>query len=81
MLNTIHSSTGPFVNEINPDVMPDGPDEENANQEANDPKNEALNQFGLLSLPKMESNIHVITIVGQIAMVDNGFAFQDTLHC
>lgn len=66
MLDHNFAVPGSLVNEINPDVMPDGSDEGNQNQEANDPKNEALNQFGLLSLPKMESNIHVITIVGQV---------------
>ena len=66
MLGNMFSAPGSWVNEVNPDIMPDGPDEGNQGQEANDPKNEALNQFGLLALPKVESNIHVITIVGQV---------------
>ncbi len=48
-------------NEVNPDLMPTEQDEDsNQNDAAN------LNDFGELSLPKPLSNIHVITVIGQV---------------
>ncbi len=51
-----------FRNELNPDLMPSSDDEEDKSPSPN----ETLNEYGELNLPKVKSNIHVITIVGQI---------------
>lgn len=54
-----------FTNEINPDVMPENDpadDSQNSQEEAGD----NLEQYGELMLPKMVSDIHVITVIGQI---------------
>lgn len=55
-----------FNNEINPDAVPDTePSDEGAiGEEQNMPDN--LESYGQLLLPKMISDIHVITIIGQI---------------
>lgn len=51
-------------NELNPDLMPD---EEGAQGNDNHEADGAnLNDFGQLALPKPISNIHVITIIGQV---------------
>lgn len=50
-------------NEVNPDVVPDLPgDQDNNGNE----KGENLNEYGELRLPRMQGNIHVITIIGQV---------------
>lgn len=51
-----------FKNEVNPDLEPSSDEEENKSPSSN----ETLNEYGELSLPKVKSNIHVITVVGQI---------------
>ena len=61
-------SLAAFLNgEINPDLIPDIPDgsEENEQNQEQSPR-ENLNDFGELNLPKPVSNIHVITIIGQV---------------
>ncbi|MCL2677918.1 MAG: ATP-dependent Clp protease proteolytic subunit [Clostridiales bacterium] len=53
---------------MNPDLYPDNPEESGENrppEEASTP-GETLNQFGQLKLPTPSSNIHVITIIGQV---------------
>lgn len=70
----LHSASGCFSachaflsNEINPDLMPE---DEGMNRENRRDNNQDsaynLNEFGQLSLPKDDSNVHVITIVGQV---------------
>lgn len=53
-----------LLNEINPDLVPDegGENQEQSNQE----QNENLTDFGQLEMPKERSDIHVITIIGQV---------------
>ena len=54
-----------FTNEINPDVMPENDpadDSQNSQEEASD----NLEQYGELMLPKLVSDVHVITVIGQI---------------
>ncbi len=55
------NATAFIRNEINPELFPpeDG-SEPTKDQEA------ALNDFGQLSLPQFKSNVHVITIIGQV---------------
>jgi ATP-dependent protease ClpP protease subunit len=54
-----------FSNEINPDVIPDNePSGEEQSQE--DKPSQNLEEYGQLLLPKVISDIHVITIIGQI---------------
>ena len=52
-----------FVNEINPDVIPESENDETTNDI--DP-GETLESYGQLVLPKCVSDIHVITVIGQI---------------
>ena len=53
-----------LTNELNPDLMPNEEEQQgNDNREA---ENANLNDFGQLALPKPLSNIHVITIIGQV---------------
>jgi len=52
-----------FRNELNPDLLPD---EEGPGEENRDTQGANLNDFGQLNLPKPLSNIHVITIIGQV---------------
>jgi len=51
-----------LCNEINPDLLP----EENGDTCSAEQENENLTDFGQLSLPAQQSNIHVITIIGQV---------------
>lgn len=51
-----------LCNEINPDLLPD----ENGDNCSAEQENENLTDFGQLSLPAQQSNIHVITIIGQV---------------
>lgn len=53
-----------FNNEINPDIIIE-PSEEGGNSEQQDAQNN-LENFGELILPKMVSDIHVITVIGQV---------------
>ncbi len=54
-----------FSNEINPDLTPDNePNDENDTGQAN--PEDILANYGELMLPKMISDIHVITIIGQV---------------
>lgn len=54
-----------FSNEINPDVIPDN--EPSGEDQAQDEKpSQNLEEYGQLLLPKLISDIHVITIIGQI---------------
>ena len=55
-------------NEVNPDLFPDNSEEGGDNRppgEISSP-GETLNAFGQLKLPVSQSNIHVITIIGQV---------------
>jgi len=51
-----------FSNEINPDILAD-PGEEESNIDEN---RQALEDYGQLLLPKTVSDIHVITVIGQV---------------
>jgi ATP-dependent protease ClpP protease subunit len=54
----------PFCNEINPDNIPCA---ENGEEEGiKENQNETINEFGQLGMTPYQSNIHVITIVGQV---------------
>lgn len=65
-----YSHCHPFLsNEWNPDNEPDEETNEgNDNQKNEDGQNqiESINEFGQLGLPAYQSNIHVITVVGQV---------------
>lgn len=50
-------------NELNPDLMPEG-FESQENSESQ--RNENLTDFGSLALPALRSDIHVITVIGQV---------------
>jgi len=56
-----------LINEINPDLFPgeSEPNESNPN-DPNLEKNNTLNDFGQLTLPRMTTNVHVISIIGQV---------------
>lgn len=56
-----------LINEINPDLFPGEfePNESNPN-DPNLEKSNTLNDFGQLTLPKMATNIHVISVIGQV---------------
>lgn len=56
-----------LINEINPDLFPGEfePNESNPN-DPNQEKTNTLNDFGQLTLPRMTTNIHVISIIGQV---------------
>ena len=51
-----------WTNEINPDLLPD----ESGNDCSAEQENENLADYGQLALPAQQSNIHVITIIGQV---------------
>ena len=51
-----------LINEINPDLIPDSAGESDIAAEPDD----NLSKFGELALPSVESNIHVITVIGQV---------------
>ena len=55
---------GTLINELNPDVVPN----EDTDQEEQSGENnvDMLNDLGQMVLPKIVSNIHVITIIGQV---------------
>ncbi len=54
-------------NEINPDLVPsDEGENRESKKDGNQDGAHNLSEFGQLTLPKNESNIHVITIVGQV---------------
>lgn len=56
-----------MTNEINPDLFPGEFDPNESNPNENNPdKSNTLNDFGQLMLPKMATNIHVISIIGQV---------------
>lgn len=52
-----------LINEINPDLLPE---EENGDPCSAEQANEDLTDFGQLALPALQSNIHVISIIGQV---------------
>ena len=54
-----------FSNEINPDVIPEQ-DPADEVQETSSGADDNLEQYGQLLLPKAVSDIHVITVIGQI---------------
>lgn len=54
-----------FSNEINPDVIPEQDPADEA-QETSSGADDNLEQYGQLLLPKAVSDIHVITVIGQI---------------
>ncbi len=53
-----------FSNEVNPDILPEGDDTDNSNSGSEAGQN--LEDYGQLILPKFTSDIHVITVIGQI---------------
>lgn len=57
-----------LTNEVNPDVLPDLPEPDAApeNDAPAEQERENLNDFGQLNLPRISSDIHVITIIGQV---------------
>ena len=54
-----------FSNEINPDVMPENEPADDSQNSQEEPADN-LEQYGELMLPKVTSDIHVITVIGQI---------------
>ena len=59
------SSSSFIVGEINPDLF--SPDEGSGEEkDKNQDSSHNLTEFGQLSIPKPETNIHVLTIVGQV---------------
>ena len=51
-----------LINEINPDLIPDSTEESDSLAAPDD----SLSKFGELALPSVQSNIHVITVIGQV---------------
>jgi ATP-dependent protease ClpP protease subunit len=54
-----------LTNEINPDYLPET-GEDQPEQPSGGDKTEIINDFGQLPLPRVESNIHAISIIGQV---------------
>ncbi len=54
-----------LTNEVNPDSIPE-PDGDQPSGDGSGDKTEIINDFGQLPLPKIESNIHAISIIGQV---------------
>ena len=50
-------------NELNPDLLPD---ESSGGENGNDQQNENLTDFGAMNLPNSRSDIHVISVIGQV---------------
>ncbi len=50
-------------NELNPDLLPD---ESSGGENGNDQQNENLTDFGTMNLPNSRSDIHVISVIGQV---------------
>jgi ATP-dependent protease ClpP protease subunit len=56
-----------FSNEINPDGIPDNePSGEGEEQNQNEGPGQNLEDYGQFALPKLVSDVHVITVIGQI---------------
>ena len=55
-----------LLNELNPDQMPETDPPDSPNQPDSGEARENLNDFGQLILPRISSDIHVITVIGQV---------------